>query len=237
MGAANCIDALAPDVCVFKLEQTSSARVRNQSNHRQPDSMKLLGNLSIVASLSLLNAFPCLAVSQADSRLSTQSSSRHSETVTVAGFFDNINDAIETIDRVVDTVDRIEERERADQERQERLEAERQRQEELEAARREATEQQQLEAEQRRQYFESLSPEEQEAYLAEQRAMQQAQVNAATALFLLLISSDGGWGDSSQANPADDYWQEEPPSQEAPESDYVPVQPIDSFYGTDHTPW
>lgn len=199
--------------------------------------MKLLSSLSIVASISWLNAAPCLALSQSDSRLSTQPLSGHSETVTVAGFFNDINNAIETIDRVVDTVDRIEERERAEQERQERLEAERQRQEELEAARREATEQQQLEAEQRRQYFESLSPEEQEAYLAEQRAMQQAQVDAATALFLLLISSDGGWGDSSQANPADDYWQEESPSQQAPEPDYEPVQPIDPFYGDDHTPW
>lgn len=87
-------------------------------------------------------------------------------------------------------------RQEREQQRLQRQQALEQRQKELEAARQSATEQQRLEAERRRQYFESLSPEAQKAYLAEQQA-QRAQANKAASLFLMMLFA-GGSGSSQQ---------------------------------------
>uniref|UniRef100_A0A832M4A7 DUF1682 domain-containing protein n=1 Tax=Oscillatoriales cyanobacterium SpSt-402 TaxID=2282168 RepID=A0A832M4A7_9CYAN len=127
--------------------------------------------------------------------------------------------------KIIEREQRRLEREQRKREREERMELRRtereqrrlqnqqeleQRQKELEAARQAATEQQRLEAERRRQYFESLSPEAQKAYLAEQQA-QRAQANKAAALFLLMLFA-GGSGSSQQndsqkieCNTWDDY--------------------------------
>jgi hypothetical protein len=75
------------------------------------------------------------------------------------------------------------------------------RQQELEVARRDATEQQRLEAERRQQYFESLSPEQKEAYLAEQRARRE-QADKVAALVMMMIFAGGfGSSDSGSAEP------------------------------------
>ena len=83
--------------------------------------------------------------------------------------------------------------------REQRRQARERRRQELEVARREATEQQRLEAEQRQKYFESLSPEEKEKYLVEQRARRE-QADKAAALFIMMLfagvsGSSGGESD------------------------------------------
>lgn len=116
--------------------------------------------------------------------------------------------------RVIEREQRRLEREQRKKEREERMELRRhqreqqrvqrqqeleRRQKELEAARRAATEEQRLEAERRRQYFENLSPEDKKAYLAEQEA-QRVRSNKAAALFLLMLMNAGGAGSSQQDN-------------------------------------
>jgi FtsZ-interacting cell division protein ZipA len=85
------------------------------------------------------------------------------------------------------------------------------RQQELEVARREATEQQRLEAERRQQYFESLSPEQKQAYLAEQRARREQADKAAALLLMTLFaggfgSGDGGSNQSEQNDMCEFYY-------------------------------
>lgn len=70
---------------------------------------------------------------------------------------------------------------------------------EIEEARAAATEQQRLEAERRQRYFESLSPEEQKAYIKQQQALQ-AQREQTANLFMLMMFSMmmGGPGPGQQ---------------------------------------
>jgi hypothetical protein len=81
------------------------------------------------------------------------------------------------------------------------------RQQALEAARQAATERQRLEAERRRQYFESLSPEQKQAYIAEQKA-RQAQREQVANLFVLWVGTmllSGSLGESQPVQPSYEY--------------------------------
>lgn len=161
--------------------------------------MKFLVALSSLTLVSLSSVAPSLAANQASSRspeqpLSNQSCPNASKKIQVAQF--RIPDVIRTIDQGLDIKEqeqrRQEERERRQQlelERRERVEAQKQREVELAAARQAATEQQRIEADRRRQYFESLSPEQKQAYIAEQRAQQQRANEVAAKLFMMVIDS------------------------------------------------
>jgi hypothetical protein len=186
----------------------------------------------------------------------------------VAGLFDDAIKTFDTIDRTNDRIERRErqrrereqrarerqirfemqqrEREQRLQERQAREEERKRRQEELAAARKAATEKQIQEAARRRQYFESLSPEQKQAYIKQQQALRQKQAEA-NLLMLGLFAEFlvGGSGSNSQASPERDLSQEmrdremnerfnkRPEPQPAPD----PVKPIggdNGIYGKCH---
>lgn len=157
--------------------------------------MKLIISLSSIALVSLSSVAPCLAANQVRSRSSNQSLPNAAKTTQMAQF-GGLGGVLRTIDQGLDINEqekrRQEERARREQlekERQERVEAQKQREVELAAARQAATEQQRIEADRRRQYFESLSPEQKQAYIAEQRAQQQRANEVAAKLFMMVIDS------------------------------------------------
>ncbi len=152
--------------------------------------MKFIRSLSSIALLSCLSINSGAAVAKMTEQISNPISTGQTEPVMIAGFFNILQDGVQTIqqvDQAIDAVDSIIEREK--------------RRKELEAARQAATEQQRLEAQRRQQYFESLSPQEQKAYMAEQRAMQ-AQHDAVATLFILGLMSLMSGESSSQPEPA-----------------------------------
>jgi hypothetical protein len=145
--------------------------------------MKLTSGLSTVALVLLVNTAPCFALNQSSQDLSKQPLSSQGEDIKVAGLF-------ETIDKTIDTVER--ERKRRSRARERRLRrqraAERRRARELRAAEqqrvRELRQQQMQEralARQRQQeanrqrfakWWETLSPQEKQAYRARKHAQQ-----------------------------------------------------------------
>lgn len=157
--------------------------------------MKWICSLSGAALVSFLTANLGITVASATEQASNSISSAQVESVLIAGFFDGIQRAVQTIqqvDQVVDSVNSLVEQEN--------------RRRELEAAREAASEQERLEAERRQQYFESLSPEEQQAYIAEQQAMQARRDQAAT-LFILGLGAmmfGSSSGDSGAEGSASD---------------------------------
>jgi hypothetical protein len=182
---------------------------------------KTFSKFSLVL-IVLANISPALAASKyQNASLSNQKLEYpdSSQKTMVAGW---INDVIKTVDTVDRTNDRIQRRERQRresdqrarerkikvemqqrereqilQERQAREEERKRRQEELAAARKAATEKQIQEAERRRQYFDSLSPEQKQAYVKQQQALRQKQAEAV--IFLLGLGlMYGGGGSSSQ---------------------------------------
>jgi hypothetical protein len=179
--------------------------------------MQSVVGLSGLILVTFSNIAPCIAAHQLASRSSEQSLVSQalpgeSESLEVAGFpgdiLRRVGDGLTILEqerrrqeqrteREQREQERRAEREQREQERQRQLEAQERRQEELAAARRAATEEQRLEAERRRQHFENLSPSEREAYLAQQRAEQ----DAAAGLLLLMFS---GGGDASAAPPDGD---------------------------------
>lgn len=95
-------------------------------------------------------------------------------------------------------------------------------------------EQRRLEAERQRRYFESLSPEQQQAYLARQRALRQQANQAAAAFWIWVLSnslSSGGSGTAPSRSP--DYYVV-PDNRPAPQPAPAPVAPISPFYGDRH---
>jgi TolA-binding protein len=222
--------------------------------------MKFILALSSLTLVSFCHVSPCLAASQSTQRdpslapqpsssqpLSSQPLSSQPQSIRVAGFFDTIRDSV---DQVLDTVDRVEQsqaeqaaREQAEQERQRRLDdrarqqADRARQQaELEEAQKAATEEQRLEAERRRQHVESLSPADREAYLAQQRAEQDA---AAQLLLLMFFGMGGGTAEApSENDPARDAWERDreagfsnPPAAEPAPAPVEPIGGWDGLYG------
>ncbi|NJN29167.1 MAG: hypothetical protein HC824_00840 [Synechococcales cyanobacterium RM1_1_8] len=156
--------------------------------------MNFISGLSCIVFTAFL-ANTGVAVAAVAEQVSNPVSSDQAEPFVMANIFIDIQRAVQTIDRVNQI--RLQEQRRREEER---------RREELEAARREATEQQRLEAEQRRQYFESLPPEEKEAYLAEQRALQAQQADAASSLLLLMLGAFSEGSGSTQQDSERDVW-------------------------------
>lgn len=246
-----CIGASCPELGMYNSSYTSledvSMKWLNTCAPLTPDSNRPKGGslrrlkLSIVSLVTLLNTAPALAIVPMPSHLPSQS-----EPVRIAGFLDRLNEVIDTVGDGFEQVERErrrqEEREARAQAEQERLEqaaARQRRQEELDAARRAATEQQRLEAARRQQYFESLSPEQQAAYVAEQRARQEEADQAAMLFMLELFGAGAGsnssGGNGSAAEPAYDptLRYENQPYQPAPQTEPQPTN-NSGFYGDCH---
>ncbi len=137
--------------------------------------MKFIRGLSSITLVSCLSVSSGAAVAKVTEQVSNPTSSAQTEPVIIADLFRTIRDGVQTIDQV----NQIRLRE--------------QRRQEKEAAQREAAERRRLEAERQRRYFESLSPEQQQAYLAEQkqRELQQAAWFLGIGSMLLGGSSNG----------------------------------------------
>lgn len=182
----------------------------------------------------LTNINPALAVSEhQNTELSKQKLDHqiNPQGIIVAGLFGDVTNFINDVDKTRDAIERRDtqrrererrleekrirlemqqrEQEQRLQDRQAREEERKRRQQELVAARKAATERQIQEAEKRRQYFESLSPEQKQAYIKQQQAIKQKQAEAN--LFMLGLFAEfltGGGGSNSQASPERDLSQE-----------------------------
>lgn len=149
--------------------------------------LRLGAALPTLALASWLGTAPGLAAAQITAaQTATQAVPPASEPVLVA----NLGNILRDINRGAQDMQRELQRQ---QQRQER-----------EAARQGAAERQRLETERQRLYFESLTPEQQQAYIAERRARQAAQAQVMTELFILLIGSGDDAGNSSNSNSMDD---------------------------------
>jgi TolA-binding protein len=160
--------------------------------------MKIILRVSVITLLSVLSVNSAIATSKTLDPDSHSIAPNQKAPVKVA-IFNQIRDAIRTVDQINQIRLQEQRRQEAERKRQEWLQLREQRRQELEAARQAATEQQRLEAERRRQYFESLSPEEKEAYLADQRA-RKAKHDEVARLFVLGIATMmfGGSGTGQQ---------------------------------------
>ena len=194
------------------------------------------------------NASPVLAAS----KYQNASLSRNPQQTIVALSFGDIVDGVEKLDKKRRRIEKDNERKkiREQRERERQIKAEMQqrereqrlrerqarqdemkrRQEEYAAARRAATQRQLQEAERRRQYFQSLSPEQKQAYLKQQQALRQKQAEAG--LFLLGLIFAGGGSSSQQQTQDYHYINQTPTSSYNPAP--APVTPVggNDFYGT-----
>lgn len=152
--------------------------------------MKLIVSLSSLALISLSNVAPSFAAIQSTSRssaqpVSSQSFSHPTQPVQVAGIFD----VIRGIDQTLGIVEREKRRAEERKQREEREATRKKLQEEAAEARQKASEQQRLEADRRQKYYESLSPEQKEAYIAEQREKQKRNAEVSAALFMMFVKA------------------------------------------------
>ncbi|PZO43241.1 MAG: hypothetical protein DCF19_04610 [Pseudanabaena frigida] len=174
--------------------------------------MRSIIGLSSIALVSLLNVNPLFALTQSSRQLSsnyseileltslnnlTSGKPESSGGVIVSDLFRSINQAVRDQQRKEERDRQRQDRlDREAQRRQDRLDREekaaverRERQARIDLARKEASEKQRIEADRRYQYFQSLSPEAKEAYIAEQRAIQKKNNEMAARLFGLVIES------------------------------------------------
>lgn len=152
-------------------------------------SVKLIHALSSAILLACLGITSESALAKATEQAPDSTSSSQTNTVQVAGFFDSLQDVVNTIrqvNQVVDSVNSI-----VEQENNRR---------ELEAAQRAASEQERLEAEHRQQYFESLSPEQRQAYIQEQKSRQNQNDQVANLFLLMMFSSMMGGPSNASAS-------------------------------------
>lgn len=154
--------------------------------------MKFLCAFSSVAIVCSLGVNSGAALARSTEQASTPISSGQAEPILMADFFGGLGDALETIGEVRQTIEVIDTV--IDQENERR---------EQEAAEQAAAEQARLEAERRQQYFESLSPEERQAFLEEEQRARQAQSDREAALWLGIGALMLG-GSSSEPEPAHD---------------------------------
>ncbi|MCP6761489.1 MAG: hypothetical protein NHB32_22740 [Fischerella sp. CENA71] len=177
----------------------------------------------------------------------------NAQKIIVAGLFDSVIKTINDVNRTQDNINRrrtqqqereqrLEERrirlemqqkreEQILRERQARQEEVKRRQEEYAAARRLATERQIQEAERRRQYFNSLSPEQKQAYIKQQQALRQKQLEATLFLFGLFMGSGGNNTQQQTTEYRYIYDTPTPTNNSAPAT----IKPIDPFYGDCHS--
>lgn len=174
---------------------------------------------------SLLGGSPAATATQP----SLQSMADPSEPVMTA----DLGDLLREINRGAQQVDRHLRQRQQEQQRQEREAARLRERQEQEAARQAAAERQRLEAQRQQQYFDSLTPEQQQAYIAEQRAREAAQAEATARVFvpLMMLFMGSGGESSAPASSNSDYilvpGHNQPAAQPAP----PPVAPISPFYG------
>jgi len=140
--------------------------------------MRRVHGLFSIALVSFLSINSGVAMGRGIEQVPNPTSSDQTEPMIMANFFRDIQRTIQTVDQVNQIRLREERRQEAERRRQE-----------LEAAR-------QAEVERQRQYFESLSPEQKEAFLAEQRA-RRAQADSSAAQFLMMLFQ-GSSGSSSE---------------------------------------
>ncbi|TVP65881.1 MAG: hypothetical protein EA342_13315 [Leptolyngbya sp. LCM1.Bin17] len=153
--------------------------------------LSLALGLPALALASLLGPTPTLAA--------TQAVTDPAEPVMVA----NLGNILRDVNRGAQQVQQEIQRQQREQERREREAARQRQRQEQEAARQAATERRRLEAERQRQYFESLTPEQQQAYLAEQRARQAAQAEAAARIMWWFLENGDSSGNSSMGDEVD----------------------------------
>lgn len=154
--------------------------------------MKLIRRLSSITLVSCLCVSSGAAMAKVTEQVSNPTSSAQTEPMIIANPLRKIREGV----RIIDQVNQIRLQE------QRREEAER-RQREQEAAQREA-------AERERKYFESLSPEQQQAYLAEKRE-RQARYDQ-FAIGLLGFGLMGMFGGSSSQEPAKPSYEYDAPN-------------------------
>ena len=150
---------------------------------RRPQCFSFALGLPALALVSLAGATPSLAATQAPTPATTHST----EPVMVA----NLGNLLRDINSDAQAVQR-------EQERRERKSALQQLRQEWEAAQRELPTglgPRMLEAERQRQYFESLTPEQRQAYMAEQQACQE--------IIWWLLGNGGSSGNSSMGDEVD----------------------------------
>lgn len=207
--------------------------------------MKSIVALSNLALVSLSSIAPCLAVNQAVSRssdqaLPSQALPSAAKTTQVAGLLDSVINVVNTVDREKKRAQQQADRERQEQERLEQQEnAARERQQRAEAYQKQQQERAAAAAaarEQEQKRFDSMTPAQQKAYLAQKRAQQQAEWDFLGQVFRAGMGSGGSaapqqsdadiWRTQQQINER----QRLPEPQPAP----APVQPIDPFYGDRH---
>ncbi|MBD2579921.1 hypothetical protein [Oscillatoria sp. FACHB-1406] len=148
--------------------------------------MKFTRCLSVIAVVSCLSANSVAAIAKTPESENSSTSAAKTEPIFVAGFFDSLQQTIQTIQQVGGIIQQHNQ------------------QQELEEARRRASEQERLEAERRQRYFESLSPQEQKAYMEEQRALQ-AQRDTAALLFMMTLFSAVSSDEPAPASSQYDY--------------------------------
>jgi hypothetical protein len=138
--------------------------------------MKCIHGLSSVALVSFLSVNSGVAMSKVPEQVPNSTSSAQTEPMIIANPLRIIREGVRTVDQI----NQIRLRE--------------QRRQEQEAAQRQAAEQRRLEAERQQRYFESLSPEQQQAYLAEQKQREMER----TILMLRLLGGSSNGGDIDQ---------------------------------------
>ncbi|MEH2154562.1 hypothetical protein [Nostoc sp.] len=204
--------------------------------------MKFIVGLSSLALVSLSSVSPCLAANQSLTPSADQSLPNATKTIQVAGLFDSVNEAINTVDREQRRAAQRAARERARQERLERREnAARARQQRTEAYQKQQQERAAAVAakrEQERKYFESLTPEQQKQYIAQREAREKAAIEGMVTIFSTLGGFMGGGNSAASPEPSsseetwlrerEDSFNSRPEPQPAP----APVTPIGPIYGT-----
>lgn len=172
---------------------------------------------------SLLGTAPSLAVTQD----AEQVVSDWSEPVLTAGFFD----VLEDINNVVQDAEVVLQQQRRQQVRQQQESEAQHRQQERDSITATQDAQRQLEAQREREYFESLNPEQQQAYIEEKQRQEAAQIEAATTFMLWLFSTDGGSGTSTTSEDSQImYDQQRTPSQPTYRSPTPTVGGNSGFY-------
>lgn len=173
-----------------------------------------LGLASLIAIAGLFNMAPSLAA--------TPTAADPSETMMVAGLFDTLDNVINTVERGLNVINSFEAMAQAQREEEARqlreLEAIRVQDERDQAAA--------AAAQQRLQYWESLTPEEKEAYIAEQREREQDQADAVATLLLIGLFGAGS-DEGSHSDTRSDYdviYEQPRPSTSSPA--HQPVTPI-----------
>jgi len=145
--------------------------------------MKCVHGLSSVALVSFLSINSGVAMSKVPEQVPNPTSSAQTQPMIIANPLRIIRDGIRTVDQI----NQIRLRE--------------QRRQEQEAAQREAAEQRRLKAEREQRYFESLSPEQQQAYLAEQKQREMERTILMLRIGSMLFGgSSNGAGTDQQAD-------------------------------------